>query len=110
MKIENIPFTITDWGAVAPVEHPGESGTSRWRTRETGPLRVRVVEYSPGFGSDHDCPRGHVLLVLEGEPGIVLKDGGAPRLTDGMSFQAGDDEANPHLAFSEKGARVFIVD
>ena len=110
MKIENIPFTVTDWNTLPPVEHPGESGTSHWRTCETGHLRVRMVEYSAGFRSDHHCPRGHVLLVLEGELGVALKDGRVHRLTAGKSFQAGDDEVNPHLAFSEKGARVFIVD
>ncbi len=110
MKIQNVPFNVTAWKDCPPVEHKGEDGSSLWRTFEAGNIRVRMVEYSPGFSSDHWCGRGHVLLVLEGELAIRLKDGREFLLTPGMSFQAGDDEINPHLAFTEKGARVFIVD
>jgi quercetin dioxygenase-like cupin family protein len=110
MKILETPFTVTDWAAVAPEEHKGEQGMSFWRVFESGNVRVRVVDYSPGYRSDHWCPRGHVLYVLQGEFGIAFKDGRDYRLGPGSSFQAGDDEANPHLGHSEKGARVFIVD
>jgi len=110
MKIELTPFDVTDWEKVPAVEHPGETGMSSWRTVESGNLRVRVVDYSPGFRSDHWCPRGHVLFVLRGEITIALKDDREFVLTGGMSFQAEDDAANPHLAFSGPGASVFIVD
>ena len=110
MRIEGVPFTVTDWGAVPPAEHKGEQGTSQWRVFEAGNVRARIVEYSAGFRSDHWCHRGHVLLVLEGEFGIALRDGREFLLRPGMSFQAGDDEANPHLGYSNGGARVFIVD
>jgi len=69
-----------------------------------------MIEYSPGYKADHWCPRGHVLLVLEGELNIELKDGQKFKLTPGMSFQVADDEENPHLAFTDAGAKVFIVD
>jgi quercetin dioxygenase-like cupin family protein len=69
-----------------------------------------MVEYSPGFRSDHWCARGHVLLVLEGELIIELKDGQIFHMPPGTSFQAADDDVNPHLAFTDKGAKVFIVD
>jgi len=52
----------------------------------------------------------HVFYVLEGKFGVALKDGRDFRLGPGMSFASGDDAANPHLGYSEKGARVFIVD
>jgi len=110
MKIGDVPFTVTDWSAVVPVEYKGESGTSFWRVFEDGNVRVRVVDYSPGCRSDHWCPRGHVLYVLEGEFGIALKDGRDVRLGPGTSFQVGDDERNPHLGYSESGARALIVD
>ena len=110
MKIQDIPFTVTDWSTIAPVEYKGESGTSYWKTFEDGNIRVRMVEYSPEFVSDHWCPRGHVLLVLEGELSIELKDGRVFHLASGMSFQSGDDDINPHFARSEKGAKVFLVD
>ncbi len=110
MKIENVPFSVTDWETLPAVEHKGESGTSFWRTFEAGNLRVRVVDYSPGFRSDHWCPRGHVLYVLNGEVSIALKDGREFVLKTGTSFQAEDDQADPHLAWSVSGARVFLVD
>lgn len=110
MKIENIPFAVTKWDEITPMEHKGETGTSYWRITEAGNIRVRMVEYSPGFRSDHFCPRGHVLLVLKGEFCVLLKNKVTHVLTAGMSFQAGDDESNPHLGYSQKGATVFIVD
>jgi hypothetical protein len=110
MTISQHPFTVTDWSAVEAVEHKGETGTSVWRAVQAGPLRVRVVEYSAGYRSDHWCPRGHIFLVLEGEFGIALKDGRSFLLGPGMSFEAGDDEANPHMGYSAKGGKAFIVD
>jgi hypothetical protein len=110
MKISDVPFTLTDWKAVKPTEHRGEKGTSYWRTSEQGNLRVRMTEYSSGFRADHWCPRGHVVLVLEGDIGLELRDGRTVSLGPGMSFQCGDDESNPHLAFSKTGAKAFVVD
>jgi hypothetical protein len=110
MKIQDVPFNTTDWNKITKVEYKGATGTSFWKTFEAGNLRVRVVEYSPRFKSDHWCGRGHVLLVLEGELFIKLKDGREFALTSGTSFQAADDDNNPHLAYTDKGAKVFIVD
>ncbi len=110
MKLQNVPFTITDWNHVAPVEHRGASGTSIWQTFETGNIRVRVVEFSAGFKSDHYCERGHVVLVLEGELWIELQDRTVYTLQPGMSFQVEDDPINPHLVYTFKGAKAFIVD
>jgi len=110
MKIIDVPFETTEWSKIEPSEHKGETGTSFWRIFEVGNIRVRLVEYSPGFKSDHWCARGHVLLVLEGELVIKLKDGRESILNSGTSFQVADDDANPHLAYTDKGAKVFIVD
>jgi quercetin dioxygenase-like cupin family protein len=110
MDIRIIPFTVTDWRDVPPTEHKGESGTSYWRVFEAGNLRVRMVDYSPGFRSDQWCPKGHIFLVLEGEFVVSFKDGRKFSLRPGMSFQAGDDQAHPHLGSSERGAKAFIVD
>lgn len=110
MKIEGIGFDVTDWSALASEEHKGETGTSFWRTYSKGNVRARIVEYTEGFRSDHWCGRGHVLLVLEGELSIDLEDGRTFKLGPGMSFQAGDDESNRHLAFTAAGAKAFIVD
>ena len=110
MKIVGVPFTVTDWGGVPAVEHKGESGTSHGRTVEAGNVRARIVEYSPGYRADHWCARGHVLWVIEGDLTVELKDGGQYEMKKGMSFQAADDDQNPHLAWTAAGATVFIVD
>jgi len=110
MNIENVPFSITDWSTVERTEHRGEKGFAYWKTFEKGNIRVRMVEYSPGYLADHWCSRGHVLLVLEGELVNELKDGTKSILTPGMSYQVEDDNTNPHRSYTEKGAKLFIVD
>jgi len=110
MKIPAIPFTVTDLIRLPKTVHPGETGTAFWRTWEAEGLRVRLVEFPAGYKADHWCGRGHVLFVLEGELFVRLKDGRERKMTAGMSFQAGDDEANPHLVHSDSGAKVFIAD
>ena len=110
MKIEGVSWKTVDWGGLPPAEDAGHSGSARSRTAEAGNVRARIVEYSPGFRSDHWCPRGHVLLVLEGALAVDLRDGRHIQLAAGQGFLAGDDATNPHRASSEAGARVFIVD
>ena len=109
MDFGDLPFMTTDWAAVAATEHAGESGTARWRTIEAGGVRVRMVEYSPGYRADHWCGRGHVLLVLEGELLTELEDGRSFTLTPGMSYQVADD-ASPHRSRTSVGAKLFVVD
>lgn len=109
MKIEGVPFTVPDWSQVAPVVHPGEVGTATWRTLEVGNIRVRKVEYSPGYVADHWCSRGHVLLVLEGELVTELQDGRTFTMTAGMSYQVAEG-AEPHRSRTAGGAALFIVD
>jgi quercetin dioxygenase-like cupin family protein len=109
MKIEQVPFGVTDWSAVPKTGHPGETGTAHWRTVETGNIRVRIVEYSPGYLADHWCSRGHVLYVLSGELVTELKDGRSFTLLPGQSYQVADGE-EPHRSRTEGGATLFIVD
>ena len=64
MRIDSIPFGVTDWSTVEPSVHPGETGTALWRTRQFGEIRVRMVEYSPGYTADHWCSKGHIVLCV----------------------------------------------
>lgn len=109
MKIDDIPFGITDWSMIERTEHAGDSGVAYWRTQRFGDLRVRMVEYSPGYLADHWCEKGHVLLCLEGELLTELADGRMFTLTAGMSYQVADG-AEPHRSSTEHGAKLFIVD
>jgi hypothetical protein len=109
MRLTGTPFTLTDWASVEPTEHPGDTGVARWRTAQLGDVRVRVVEYSPGYLADHWCSKGHVVLCLEGELHTELADGRTVVLRPGMSYQVADDAA-PHRSSTATGARLFIVD
>jgi len=107
--MSDIPFVTTDWSAVPRVEKHGTSGTATWRTREFGGIRVRMVEYTPGYLADHWCTKGHILLCLDGELHTELADGRRFVLTPGMSYQVADN-AEPHRSSTTTGARLFIVD
>ena len=109
MQMSAIPFGTTDWSLVEPTEHKGERGVARWRTREFGGIRVRMVEYSPGYLADHWCSKGHILLCIEGELATELEDGRRFVLKPGMSYQVADN-AEAHRSSTSTGAKLFIVD
>ena len=109
MEMSGIPFGTTDWSRVEPTEHKGERGHALWRTQSFGAIRVRMVEYTPGYLADHWCMKGHVLLCIEGELHTELADGRKFRLGPGMSYQVADD-AEAHRSYTATGAKLFIVD
>jgi hypothetical protein len=109
MKIENIPFTTPDWTTITPTEHPGETGKAFWRTLKLGDIRIRMVEYTPGYQADHWCTKGHIILVLQGELITKLQNGREVVLTSGMSYQV-QDEGEAHRSETNTGAKLFIVD
>ena len=109
MRMSDIPFGTTDWVAITPTEHAGESGKAYWRTREFGGIRVRMVEYTPGYLADHWCEKGHVLLCLEGELHTELADGRTFTLIPGTSYQVADG-TEPHRSSTSVGAKLFVVD
>jgi hypothetical protein len=109
MQLNDIPFGTTDWSTIETTTHAGDSGTAYWRTRNFGGLRVRMVEYTPGYVANHWCSKGHILFCIEGELHTELQDGRTFVLRPGMSYQVADD-AEPHRSSTERGARLFIVD
>ena len=109
MRITDIPFGTTDWSTVPAEAKSAEAGTAHWRTRQFGEVRVRMVEYSPGYRSDHWCEKGHILLCLAGELETTLADGRTFTLRPGMSYQVAD-RAEAHRSASPKGATLFVVD
>ncbi len=110
MKIPELPFTVTDWSTMPRTEHPGETGMGYWRTLNIGDVRVRMVEYEPGYLADHWCDRGHIIYVIEGELDSELKDGRKNKLTAGMSYQVSDFGDSPHRSSTQTGVKLFIVD
>jgi uncharacterized cupin superfamily protein len=109
MNMSGIPFGTTDWSSIEKTEHKGERGAATWRTRSFGDIRVRLVEYSPGYLADHWCQKGHVLLVLDGELHTELADGRTVVLKPGQSYQVADGDL-AHRSKTEVGAKLFIVD
>ncbi len=109
MQMTGIPFETTDWSSIEPTRHPGETGHALWRTRQFGMIRVRLLEYSPGYLADHWCEKGHVLFCLEGELHTELRDGRVFILRPGMSYQVADG-IDAHRSSSPGGARLFVVD
>lgn len=102
-------FGTTDWSTVETIAHPGEAGTASWRTCHFGGIRVRMVEYTPGYLADHWCHKGHILLCMEGELDTELDDGRTFTLRPGMSYQVADN-AEAHRSSTLVGAKLFIVD
>ncbi|NEX64745.1 DHCW motif cupin fold protein [Noviherbaspirillum galbum] len=109
MQMSEIPFGTTDWSTVERTEHHGKTGTAYWRTRTFGQIRVRMVEYTPGYLADHWCSKGHILFCLQGELNTELEDGRKYVLKPGMSYQVADN-AEAHRSYTESGATLFIVD
>ncbi len=109
MQIDDLPFGITDWSDVEKTEHKGDTGIAYWKTRNFGDIRVRIVEYSPGYLADHWCNKGHILFCLEGELITELQDGRKFILKPGMSYQVADNSES-HRSFTKIGATLFIVD
>jgi quercetin dioxygenase-like cupin family protein len=109
MQIPAIPFGTTDWDQIERTTHPGETGTAYWRTQHFGEIRVRMVEYTPGYLADHWCKKGHILLCLEGEMDTELEDGRTFKLKPGISYQVADN-AEAHRSSTKIGTKLFIVD
>jgi quercetin dioxygenase-like cupin family protein len=109
MEIRGVPFRTIDWPRIDPTTHPGETGSALWRTVEAGNVRVRLVEYSPGYVADHWCERGHVIHVLDGELMTELRDGRSFVLGAGQTYVVADGDG-AHRSRVPPGARLFIVD
>jgi len=109
MHLTNFPFATVDWSTVERTEHKGETGTSYWRTRTFGDVRVRIMEYSADYRTGYWCDKGHVFFCLEGELEVELEDGRKFLLTPGKSFQVADG-VDRHRNYSRDGARFFVVD
>lgn len=109
MQMSDIPFGTTDWSKVERTERKGQSGSAIWRTRQFGSIRVRMVEYTPGYLADHWCVKGHILFCVSGTLHTELEDGRKFTLGPGMSYQVADN-AEPHRSSTEVGATLFIVD
>ena len=106
---DKIPFRAVDWRSVPKTEYPGESGTAFWQTLQLPGVRLRIVEYSPGYLADHWCRKGHIVHCLDGEFVSEMQDGSAFTLQKGMTYVV-SDELSSHRSVSGPGATLLIID
>lgn len=109
MNIQSFPFQTQDWSTVEKTEHTGETGIAYWQTLYVNDIRIRKVEYSPGYKADHWCSKGHIILCTEGEMDTELQDGRILKLTAGMTYFVGDN-CEAHQSSTKTGCKLFIVD
>lgn len=105
----NIPFQTIDWSLIPKTTYPGEKGTAWWQTLQFPGLRIRIVEYSPGYLADHWCRKGHIVYCLQGSFVSELQNGENVELTEGMSYVVSDD-LSVHRSVSAGGVKLLIVD
>lgn len=104
-----IPFQTINWHEIPETEHPGETGTSFWKTVQFEELRIREVTYSKGYFANHWCAKGHVVYCVDGAFVSELESGEKFALSKGMSYVVSDD-ASSHRSFSETGVKLLIID
>jgi len=104
-----IPFSSIDWSEIPKEFHQGEEGTATWQTIQFSGLRLRIVEYSPGYIADHWCQKGHIVHCLEGEVTNSLEGEAGSSLTKGMSYIVSDDMSS-HRSITKKGVKLLIID
>jgi hypothetical protein len=107
--MSNIPFQTINWSAIPKTTHPGEKGTAYWQTLQFPGLRIRLVEYSPGYIADHWCQKGHIVHCLEGSFVSELENGEDFILSKGMSYVV-SDTLSSHRSLSEEGVQLMIID
>ena len=107
--MQNIPFTTIDWSKIEKTLYEGEKGVATWQTIQFPGLRIRLVEYSPGYIANHWCQKGHIVYCLEGAFVSRLATGEEHRLTQGMSYVV-SDELSSHLSVTTDGVKLLIID
>ena len=109
MNISAFPFQTLEWSGIPKEEHRGDKGVAYWQVQKMYDIRVRMVEYSPGYLADHWCSKGHIILCMEGEMDTELEDGRIFKLSKGMTYFVGDN-CEAHRSSTETGCKLFIVD
>ncbi|MEO6721513.1 MAG: DHCW motif cupin fold protein [Ferruginibacter sp.] len=107
--MQSFPFQVLDWATIPKEQHKGITGFAIWQVFKMNEIRVRQVEYSPGYTADHWCSKGHIIYCITGEMETELQDGRKYILSPGMSYHVGDD-CEAHRSSSEHGCKLFIVD
>ena len=109
MGHDKIAYQTIDWTSIPRTEHKGETGIAYWQTRQLPGLRIRIVEYTPGYLADHWCQKGHIVHCLEGEFVNEQENGEKSVFSKGMTYIVSDDLSS-HRSRTESGAKLMIID
>ncbi len=109
MHIPDFPLSHIDWSSISAEVHAGETGTASWKTLNIADIRIRMVEFSADYLSDHCCSKGHIIQCLDGEIDIFSEAGKTIFLTKGMTCIVGD-ESDAHKTSSVIGCKLLIID
>jgi len=104
-----IPFTIIDWSLIPKKEKSGEKGKAIQQVLQYSGLRVRIVEYSVGYFSDHWCQKGHIVYCLEGGFESEMENGSTFQISEGMTYIV-SDQMSSHRSNTKHGTRLLIID
>ena len=104
-----ILFETIDWSVIEKTEHKGDTGTAFWQTIQKEGLRLRIVEYSPGYTADHWCQKGHIVQCLEGDFTSEMESGSSFLLTKGMTYIVSDNVSS-HRSTTKNGVKLLIID
>ena len=105
----NIPFQTIDWNVITNTKYNGETGIAYWKTKEFDNLRIRIVEYSPGYLADHWCQKGHIVHCLDGDFVSELDNGEVFILAKGDTYIVSDNLSS-HRSISKNGVKLLIID
>jgi quercetin dioxygenase-like cupin family protein len=109
MVIPSFPFQIINWSLVPVERHNGEQSHADWQVMQVGNIRIRRLQYAPGYKADHWCKKGHIIHCLEGSMTTELDDGRLMLLEKGSTYIVGDD-CEAHRTFTNEGCILFVVD
>ncbi|MGZ5135524.1 MAG: DHCW motif cupin fold protein [Flavitalea sp.] len=109
MQIPEFPFQTIDWNNIEVETHNGDNGIATWQVKKVGDIRIRLINYSPDYSSDHWCKKGHVMYCVKGEMTTRLEDGRRFLLKTGMIYIVGDN-CEAHRSSTKGGCTLFAVD
>lgn len=111
MQIDPCPFIALSFDQFTKEVMPGETDAiALFSQANAGGVRMRVVDYEPGFLLDHWCDIGHFGYVLSGV--LIVELAGKPThcLSAGEGFLVSTLGDAAHRVSTEKGARVLLLD
>ncbi len=61
----NIPFQVIDWNNIPKESYIGETSSCYWQTLHLPGLRIRLVEYLPGYLADHGAKKDILCIAFK---------------------------------------------